>query len=70
MADDLPTPSRRSPAISRRRLIGGSGVAAVALAAGSGARAAMEQDAVPDDPRRVTYEESDHIRFFYQRARM
>ncbi|HEX6143839.1 MAG TPA: hypothetical protein VFZ01_14055 [Geminicoccaceae bacterium] len=78
MADDrdqVAKTSRRSRrSFSRRRLLeGGAGLggAAAAVAGVAGAARAADDPVPPeDDPMRVRYRETEHIRAFYRRSRM
>jgi hypothetical protein len=60
--------------LARRALVRGMAGGAGALAAlATGADAAAEQEqaaAASDDPTRLNYRETEHVRWFYRRARM
>lgn len=52
------------------RGLGTSGAVAAAAAAGGAASTEQEPEASRDDPMRLDYRESEHVRWFYRRARM
>lgn len=57
--------------LSRRALLGGVGAATAAAGViGAGRTAAATSAAAASDPRAVSYTETDHVRWFYARARM
>ena len=57
---------------ARRALLRGlaTGGAVAAVAAGGAASAEQEPEARSDDPTRLDYSETEHVRWFYRRARM
>lgn len=65
-------PNKTASAIKRRDLLTAAGIATAA--AGLPAEALAEDEATRDeavgDPTRLTYHETEHIRWFYARARM
>lgn len=66
-------PKGTSGKMERRAFVGGFGViAGTAACAGKGVAAEERHDAGvdPDDQRHLSYRETDHIRWFYRRARM
>lgn len=56
--------------IRRRQLLSAAGVATAAAALPEAASADQSPEAKDADPRSVTYQETEHIRWFYARARM
>lgn len=62
---------RRSQAVTRRGLLGrGAGLGMASLTAGVSAEAGADATGSSDDPKRLTYRETDHIRAFYRRSRL
>ena len=63
----------KSKGVTRRAIVGGAGLA-VGTAAFAGQDPAADERtqtaSADDDPRVLTYRETDHIRWFYRRARM
>ncbi len=67
----LMTPDPKAPDTVRRHLLTGGALtvaASAALLAGRG-RAEAAEAAPPADPRRPTYQMTDHIAAYYRRAR-
>jgi hypothetical protein len=63
----------KSKGITRRAIVHGAGVLAGAAAYAGHPLAAAERREAPsddEDPRVLRYRETDHIRWFYRRARM
>ena len=58
--------------VTRRGVLGGGATVSVAGAAlGAAADQAADGEVAPqDDPKRLTYRETDHIRAFYRRSRV
>jgi hypothetical protein len=66
-------PEGTAKRLGRRVLLGGASLIAATVACAGREMAADERPdagAAPDDQRRLFYRETDHIRWFYQRARM
>ena len=66
-------PEGRSRKLGRRTFVQGFGViAGTAACAGQELAADERHDSGldPDDPRHLPYRETDHVRWFYRRARM
>jgi hypothetical protein len=72
MPERLDDAAGKRARVTRRGLLGRGGGAALggAVAASAGEAKMTEQVDPKDDPRRVTYRETDHIRAYYRRSRI
>jgi len=67
--------SGQSAGLPRRALLrglaaGGGAVAAVAASTRGGAEQEQQAETTWDDPTKLAYRETEHVRWFYRRARM
>jgi hypothetical protein len=64
-----------SAGLQRRALLrglaaGGGAIAAVAASSRASAEQERQAETTPDDPTKLDYRETEHVRWFYRRARM
>lgn len=57
-------------ALLRGLAAGGGAVAAVAASPRVSAEQERQAETIPDDPTKLDYRETEHVRWFYRRARM